>query len=301
LDYKSKYENFLLKIEKALKTYILPTLNCDSKIYEIMNYSLSAGGKRLRPVMAVAVNEIFEGKLEDILPFACGIEMIHTYSLIHDDLPAMDNDDYRRGKPSNHKVFGEGMAVLAGDSLLNTAFEIMLRSCMESFNENNTKKGIAKVKAMEEIAKASGIKGMIKGQIMDLEYEGKMPTEELLKGMHQCKTGALIKASIVSSAIIQEASEKEIEYLEQYGEYLGLAFQIKDDILDVKGTFKNMGKPVGSDSVKEKATYVSLYGIKKSEIMLEDATNKAILSLKYFGNIGKFLNRLAIYMLNREK
>jgi len=250
--------------------------------------------------MAAAVCEMFGGKLEDILPFACGIEMIHTYSLVHDDLPAMDNDDYRRGKLSNHKVFGEGMAILAGDALLNDAFEIMINSCMESFNKHDIKKGIAKVKAMGAIANASGINGMIGGQIIDLEYEGKIPTEEILKKMHACKTGALIKASIVSSAIIQGASDEETEYLELYGEYLGLAFQIKDDILDVEGTFENMGKPVGSDSISGKATYVSIYGVEKSEIMLKEATNKAILSLEYFKNSGEFLSSLATHMLKRD-
>jgi geranylgeranyl diphosphate synthase, type II len=300
LDFKNKYDSYTQKIDEVLENFLYLHKLPSSKIIEAIKYSIKAGGKRLRPVLAVSVCDMLGGNIDDVLPFACAIEMIHTYSLIHDDLPAMDNDDYRRGKPTNHKVFGEGTAVLAGDALLNLAFEIMIKSCMESFNGYDVKKAGEKTRAMGIIAEASGIQGMIGGQALDIEYEGRIPNRELLRIMHACKTGALIKAPILSSAVICGASDEELDQLEVFGKNLGLGFQIKDDILDVEGTFDNLGKSIGSDENKNKATYVSFYGVEKSRLLLKEATDMAIHSLERFKDKSGFLKELTLYMYSRN-
>lgn len=267
----------------------------EKSIYSAMRYSLLAGGKRLRPVLSLAVCDMLGGSIEEVTPFACAIEMIHTYSLIHDDLPAMDNDDFRRGRPTNHKVYGEALAILAGDGLLNMAFELMLNST--SNNCNNIEN---KVKAMAYIAKASGVRGMIGGQVVDIESENTEVTVETLEYMHRCKTGALIKAPVVSAAIICGASLEEQQKLEKYAEGIGLAFQIKDDILDVEGNIEKLGKKVGSDAANKKTTYVSLYGLEKSKQMLKNTTEEAIRNLEGFGTKAAFLKELAEYLVIRE-
>lgn len=268
----------------------------EKKIYKAMRYSIMAGGKRLRPVLALAVTEIFNGETEDVLPFACAVEMIHTYSLIHDDLPSMDNDDFRRGVPANHKVFGEAIAILAGDALLNYAFELMLEACMRESKINLA----SKVKAMEVIARSSGVKGMIGGQVIDLEAENNVVSPYTLKRMHRMKTGALIKAPVISAGILHGATEEELNCLEGFSENLGLAFQIKDDILDVEGSTAALGKNLGSDSANKKSTFISLYGLEESKKMLSDTTYKAIEYLDYFGENGQFLSRLSEYLLKRK-
>jgi len=295
MEFMEKQKSYADMINDFLEGYIKENDLIEKSIYSAMRYSLLAGGKRLRPVLALSVCDMLKGDLNEVLPFACAVEMIHTYSLIHDDLPAMDNDDYRRGKPTNHKIYGESLAILAGDGLLNMAFELMLEST--SNNCNNIEN---KVKAMEYISKSSGVKGMIGGQVIDTESENKQVPIQTLEHMHRCKTGALIKAPVVSAAIICNASCEELRSLELYAEGLGLAFQIKDDILDVEGSTEKLGKQVGSDMSNKKTTYVSIYGLEKSKQMLKRTTEEAIKSIEKFGTKASFLKELAEYLIVRE-
>ena len=228
-DFNNKYKQFVKVIDDALNTLATESNVPQKTVYDAMRYSLLAGGKRLRPVLMLAVCEMLGGKAEDVVPYACAIEMIHTYSLIHDDLPAMDNDDYRRGRLTNHKVYGEAIAILAGDGLLNLAFETML---MHAENYGSDLK--RHVQAMKIIANASGVSGMIGGQVVDIEAEGRDISTELLEYLHRHKTGALIKAPVIAAAVLCGADETSVKCLESYAEKIGLAFQIKDDILDVE-------------------------------------------------------------------
>lgn len=260
--------------ECALQKYMQVEENPQKKIYEAEKYSLMAGGKRLRPVIMMMTAKMCGIEPERVLPFAAAIEMIHTYSLIHDDLPAMDNDDLRRGKPTNHKVFGEAMAILAGDALLTKAFETVAGFQDDSVSNDRV------LKAISTLAIAAGDNGMIGGQVVDIESRNE--DEELLKYLHSLKTGALIKASGVIGAILAGANDEEIAAVESFCGNLGLAFQIQDDILDVVGSEAELGKPIGSDAENEKSTYVTLFGVEKAEKMAEEYTNKAIESLSIF-------------------
>ncbi len=263
-------------------------------IYESMQYSIFAGGKRLRPVLLMATHKLFSKDLSKALPFAAAIEMIHTYSLIHDDLPAMDDDDYRRGKLTNHKVFGEGMAVLAGDGLLNKAYEVMLREVVESSNP------LVAGKAAKTISDAAGVRGMIGGQVADILSENREISAKELDYIHAHKTGALIEAAMVSGAILSGAEQKDIENMGQVGRNLGLAFQIKDDILDIVGDEKQLGKQVGSDVAKEKSTYPKLYGLEACKKMIQELTEESNIILdQYLPNSG-FLKELNNYLMDRE-
>jgi len=295
MEFKEKQKRYQDIVNNFLEECIKENELIEKSIYSAMRYSLLAGGKRLRPVLSLAVTDMLGGSIDEVLPFACAIEMIHTYSLIHDDLPAMDNDDYRRGRLTNHKVYGEALAILAGDGLLNMAFELMLENASRNFSNLENK-----VKAMAYIAKSSGVRGMIGGQVVDIESENTEVSVETLEYMHRCKTGALIKAPVVSAAIICNATKEELQDLEKYAEGIGLAFQIKDDILDVEGSTEKLGKRVGSDEVNKKTTYVSLYGLEKSKSMLKQTTNEAIKSLQRFGTKADFLKELAEYLVIRE-
>ena len=295
MEFKARFSKWTETVNTALENYIVEKDFPESIIYKAMKYSLSAGGKRLRPVLALAVCQLLEGDEKDILPYACAVEMIHTYSLIHDDLPAMDNDDFRRGKPTNHKVFGEALAILAGDALLNQAFELMLQ-----YTLSRNDKLAGRIKAMDIIARSSGTSGMIGGQVVDLESEGREITGDTLEYMHRCKTGALLKAPVLAAAAICGAVHDETERLDKYAGKIGLAFQIKDDIMDVEGSFEAMGKSSGSDAAKEKATFITLYGIDKSKKMLKDNVNYAIEALDAFGTKAFFLRELAYYIQNRN-
>lgn len=308
MEFNEKYNLWLDVINDKLQKYVVEKDVPQQSIYTAMKYSLMAGGKRLRPILSLAVCEMLHGDINTVIPFACAIEMIHTYSLIHDDLPAMDNDDYRRGRLTNHKVFGEAKAILAGDALLNYAFEIMLEACMQdhySSVEEKTNIGVLpvqnKIKAMKIIADASGVSGMIGGQIVDLESENKQISADMLHYMHKYKTGALIKAPILSAAALCGANEEQIKYLEEYAENIGLGFQIKDDILDIEGNFETLGKAVGSDVANQKSTFVTIYGLDESKKMLVDITNKSINVLRKFGDEAQFLVNLSNYLLTREK
>ncbi|MCX7772450.1 MAG: polyprenyl synthetase family protein [Clostridia bacterium] len=267
----------------------------EKRLYEAMQYSLLAGGKRLRPVLSLAVCDMLDGDREKVLPFACAIELIHTYSLIHDDLPCMDNDDFRRGKPTNHKVFGEAMAVLAGDALLNRAFELMLA---ETLQQDGFSEGRAKAALI--IARAAGSSGMIAGQVVDMESENRQIPYELLCYMHARKTGAIIKASILAPAELLKASDNVKASLSQYAEKIGLAFQIKDDILDIEGSASVIGKPVGSDEKNNKSTFVTVLGLKKAKELLKTSIEQAVEALKPLKHTD-FLIKTAAYIAERDK
>lgn len=261
---------------------------------DAMSYSLKAGGKRLRPVICMLSAGMF-GNREQALDVACAIEMIHTYSLIHDDLPSMDNDVIRRGKPTNHVVFGEAFALLAGDGLLNCAFEVLLKLAQ------NKESKLDVVRAMQFISSASGVKGMIAGQAADLEFEGKDVDALVLHYIHERKTAALIKASAMAGAALLYASEDDISALGQYGENLGLVFQIIDDILDEEGDTRKLGKSIGKDKDAEKMTFARVCGINASRCIAKEKTDEAIAALERFGDRAKGLKALAAFMLERDR
>ncbi|TAN45090.1 MAG: polyprenyl synthetase family protein [Nitrospirae bacterium] len=259
-------------------------------------HSLSAGGKRIRPVLCMAAYEACGRKGEDVLPYASAIEFIHTYSLIHDDLPAMDNDDLRRGKPTNHKVFGDGMAILAGDGLLTEAFSLLSD---KSYNKNSISDH-ALVRAIREIAHGAGIHGMVGGQAQDLLSENSEPDENTLSFIHSRKTAALITSSVRIGGIFAECGEDALLHLTRYGTNIGLAFQVVDDILDVEGETEVIGKPKGSDEKKKKMTYPKLYGLEKSKEKAKELINNAIESLTEFGDKAEPLRRIALYLYDRK-
>jgi geranylgeranyl diphosphate synthase, type II len=263
-------------------------------IHKSMLYSILAGGKRLRPVLLIAAAEAVGGNRQDILPFAVAVEYIHTYTLIHDDLPALDNDDLRRGKPTNHKVFGEAIAVLAGDALLTQAFCLMTDS--ESMGAILPEKLL---QASHDVATAIGTSGMIGGQVVDIESEGKPIDAETLEYIHVHKTGRLIKACIRAGAILSQSEAGQLEALSSYGEQIGLAFQIVDDILDITADQRLLGKDVGSDEEKEKATYPALYGLDESKKKAENLVEEGIACLKIFGNNAEPLREIARFFLQR--
>lgn len=289
-DFKCELQIKQDKINSYLSN-IFEANNIDS-IVNAMKYSLMAGGKRIRPVLAVSFCEALGGSDDDIIPMACSIECIHTYSLIHDDLPEMDNDDYRRGKLTNHKVFGQGMAVLAGDGLLNTAYEIMF----EAIRAHNYSKQY--VDAAYTIAKAAGVSGMVGGQAIDITSEGKKIDENTLHEMHKLKTGALIKAPCIVGTIIAGRYDM-LNAVNEYGDNLGIAFQIIDDILDFTGDSKKLGKSVGKDKEENKPTFVTVYGLDKSRKLALEYSSKAIESIKSIDN-NEFLLELTKTLLNRQ-
>jgi len=293
MNIKERLRNRKELIDRELIKYFEREGLFQQTIIDSMKYSINAGGKRLRPILVLESCEMLGGNILDALPFACAIEMIHTYSLIHDDLPAMDNDDYRRGKLTNHKVYGEGVAVLAGDGLLNYAFEIMADRII-ALND------IKYARAMLEISKASGIDGMIGGQVVDLESEGKSISKETLEFIHLKKTSAMIEASVKVGGIIGEASKEQYHALEKYSRCIGLAFQIVDDILDVIGDENKLGKRVGSDANNQKSTYPSLYGIEESKRIAQNLIDDSIKALEIFDGRADFLRELSLYLGVRE-
>lgn len=293
-------KNQLIKYKETIEEYldsILPKEDgLQNIIYEAMRYSVFAGGKRLRPFLTLKVCEIFDGSYEKALPFASAMEIIHTYSLIHDDLPSMDDDDYRRGKPTNHKIYGEGMAILAGDGLLNLAYELMINQAVQNASDSDKY-----LKAMSEISRAAGIYGMIGGQVVDILSENAKVHEDTLNFIHNHKTSALIEASIVAGAIIGGASETEIEALRSYGKAIGLGFQIRDDILDKIGNIEKLGKDIGSDEENNKATYITLYGLDEAKNKSKELCKSAKESLNSVNKPDvEVLEDLADYLVYRE-
>lgn len=293
MEIKQHLNRYIELVNRELERYMSIHPSKNKTLIDAMNYSLMAGGKRLRPILAIASYEIFNNQLEEILPYACAIEMIHTYSLIHDDLPAMDNDDYRRGKPTNHKVFGEGIAVLAGDGLLNYAFEIMLQDAVKRRNMKPY------VEGMQVIANSAGINGMIGGQVVDLESENRIIDGDTLEYIHLNKTAALITAPLKIGAIIGQASEKDVANMEFIGRNLGLAFQIRDDVLDIIGENDKLGKNIGSDENKQKSTYPSIYGLEYSVNKVKELTLSSNEKLMEYDN-STFLYELSNYLINRD-
>ena len=290
---KSQWNARIELVEKALIKELREESALDEQLCSSMKYSLTAGGKRLRPILLMAAADVAGGRGEDFIQVACAIEMIHTYSLIHDDLPAMDNDDYRRGKLTNHKVYGEAMAILAGDALLTQAFEVMLRQ-----------PGVPAdvlLKVVREMAIAAGPDGMVGGQAIDLESEGKHIPMETLKKLHMGKTGALFRAAIRSGAILAGADEKQLADLTAYADAFGLAFQITDDILDVVGNEAIIGKPVGSDERNDKSTYVTLTSLETARELAAQVVADGVKALEGFGDKAVFLRELLESLLARNK
>ncbi|MBN2420452.1 MAG: polyprenyl synthetase family protein [Deltaproteobacteria bacterium] len=283
-------------VDKALGKYLPETDSPRKELYRAMRYSLFAGGKRIRPVLCIAAAEAVGGSYKDVMPVACAFEMIHTYSLIHDDLPAMDNDELRRGKPTNHMVFGEAMAILAGDGLLTEAFRII--ACPGLVKKAGAERFR---KVIEIVASASGADGMVGGQALDIMAEGKKIDTSLMETIHEYKTGALLKASVTAGAILGGGSDRDIEYLEEYGKNIGLAFQISDDILDIEGDSKEMGKQTGVDIERGKNTYPSVYGMERSKILLKEIIDNAIDMLSEFKEKAEPLRQIAVYIIERKK
>ncbi|HBF5724605.1 TPA: polyprenyl synthetase family protein [Clostridioides difficile] len=281
-------------VEKVLKEYMPKEEGYQKTVIEAMNYSLSAGGKRLRPILTLEACKIVGGNEDEAIPFAIAIEMIHTYSLIHDDLPALDNDDLRRGRPTNHKVYGEAMGILAGDALLNYAFEVMLAG---SINKENPEKYL---KAINEIAKGAGIYGMIGGQVVDVESENKQIEKEKLDYIHMNKTAAMMVGCMRAGATIGGANSEQMEEITKYAKNIGLSFQIVDDILDIVGDEAKLGKKVGSDIENHKSTYPSLLGLDKSKEIAHNLIDEAKKSIEKLSDDVDFLKGLAEYIIDRE-
>lgn len=274
-------DEYVALTEDGLRRFLKIEETPQKKVFEAMGYSLFAGGKRLRPTIMMMTAKMLGKDPEIVLPFACAMEMIHTYSLIHDDLPAMDNDDLRRGKPTNHKVFGEATAILAGDALLTKAFCVASKYDEEGVPKENV------LRAISVLADSAGADGMIGGQMIDIESHNE--DLELLRHLHSLKTGAIIRASGVIGAILSGADETQIKAVDEYCYNLGIAFQIQDDILDVLGDEETLGKPIGSDAENDKSTYITLLGLEKSHELSIEHTNKAIEALKCFDNADELI------------
>lgn len=288
MDFKSLFEQKLNTVNTWLDELSPKGEGLHKVIYDASNYSVRAGGKRIRPILAYAACEMLGGSAENIKHYACAVEFIHTYSLIHDDLPCMDNDDLRRGMPTNHKKFGEAIALLAGDSLLTYAFECA------SMSDNEPK---TTVKALNAISRAAGMSGMIGGQVIDIE--GAKNYDEL-KTVHKMKTGALIRLSAYLGAIAAGSTENHINAIDKFADNLGIAFQIKDDILDVESTTEELGKPIGSDDRRDLTTYVTLFGAEGAKEKLAEHTKLAKDALLPFGSKAEFLLDFADMLLSRK-
>ena len=286
------YAEYLSLVEGALSAQLASLGYIPEKLFEAMDYSLSAGGKRLRPVLLLAACDTLGGNVEEAIPFACALEMIHTYSLIHDDLPAMDNDDLRRGRPTNHKVYGEGMAILAGDGLLSAAMELMLRAAVKMGD-------LRGIRAAEAIARRAGVTGMVAGQVMDVTGEGSEPTLEKVEYIHLHKTADLLTAPIEAGFILAGADDATVKAGCEYGTQLGLAFQMVDDLLDVEGDAATLGKTPGKDAAEGKLTWVAVKGIEATRADAKVAVEKAVAALESAGGETNFLKTLAQSTLNR--
>lgn len=294
MDLKKYLDQKRERIDEALNQYLPAETEYPQTIHEAMRYSVFAGGKRLRPILVIAAAEVVGGRAEKVLPTACAIELIHTFSLIHDDLPAIDNDDYRRGKLTCHKVFGEDMAILAGDGLLTHAFQLLAQN-----SEIKTINKEVMPLVIKEVAAAIGTLGLIAGEVVDIQSEGKEIDLPRLEYIHSHKTGALIAISLKVGAMLVDAPQEEIEALFQYGKLIGLAFQIVDDILNVEGDEVQLGKPVGSDLRQKKATYPALFGIEESRQKARRLVEEAKKELEIFGEKGDILRLLADFIVER--
>lgn len=292
MEFKEQMKKYTLEINKYLEGSVVLQDVPERRLLESMRYSLLSGGKRLRPILMIETYKLFKDEYEEVIPFAVAMEMVHNFSLIHDDLPAIDNDDIRHNKPTNHKMFDESTAILAGDGLLNNAYIVISNALIDKSNLDN------KLKAYNEFSNA--VFRMIAGEYVDIDCENKSVPYELLKYMHENKTGALLKASIRIGAILAGAKKNDLEKLSKYAEKIGLAFQIKDDILSEVGDEEVMGKPVHNDSKMKKSTFVTIYGLEKSNEILNTLTKEAIEILDSFSFNCEFLKDLALFIQNRN-
>ena len=295
MEFKQNLKMYQDIVNNELEKYLRKEECPEKTLNNSMEYSLMAGGKRLRPILVISTYKLFKDDIKKCIPYAVAIEMVHNFSLIHDDLPGIDNDDFRHGKPTNHKKFNEATAILAGDGLLNQAYIVISEDLIKSESEELKNK----LKVFNEFSTA--VDRMIAGEYIDTEYEGKQITDEYLEYIHKNKTGALLKLCVRMGAILANANEKDLEKLTKYAEKIGLAFQIKDDILSEEGNEEILGKPVGNDKELEKCTYVSKYGLQGAKKILEEITKEAIEELKEYGDRAEFLRELALYIKDRNK
>ncbi|MBR3811812.1 MAG: polyprenyl synthetase family protein [Agathobacter sp.] len=302
MDIRNELKERALHVEEILKFYLPKEEQLQKTIFEAMNYSLLAGGKRIRPILMEESYKMFSEangiSSKAITPFMAAMEMIHTYSLVHDDLPAMDNDEYRRGKKTTHAVYGETMGILAGDALLNFAFEV----AAEAFNEEEVNPSF--LKAYQILAQKAGSYGMIGGQVVDIETEGmskEQVTIERLEYIYLLKTAALLESSLMIGAILGGATADEVAIMEQIGRKVGIAFQIQDDILDVTSSIEVLGKPIGSDEKNKKVTYVALVGLEKAKKEVERLSKEALDLFNQISVKNEFLKEMILYMIHREK
>ena len=295
MDFKDNLKKYQQKVNNELEKY-LRKQECPEKVLnDSMEYSLMAGGKRLRPILVIATYELFKNDVEKCFPYAVAIEMVHNFSLIHDDLPGIDDDDFRHGKPTNHKQFNEATAILAGDGLLNSAYIVIGEDLKKSKKEDLDKK----LQVFNEFT--TSVDRMIAGEYVDTEYEGKEIQAEYLDYIHRNKTGALLRLCVRMGAILADCSKEDLDRLTIYAEKIGLAFQIKDDILSEEGNEEVLGKPVGNDKEKKKCTYVSKYGLEEAKKKLEVIIQDAIKQIESYGEKAEFLKELATYIQNRNK
>lgn len=293
MEFKAQLKKYQNLVNQELEKYVRKPKCPEEILNNSMEYSLMAGGKRLRPILVISTYEIFKNDIEKCMPYAMAIEMVHNFSLIHDDLPGIDNDDFRHGKPTNHKQFDEATAILAGDGLLNQAYIVI------SEDLKNSQELERKIKVFNEFSLA--VDRMIAGEYVDTEVEGKQIDDELLEYIHKNKTGALLKLCVRMGAILADVNEEDLRRLTSYAEKIGLAFQIKDDILSEEGNEEILGKPVGNDKELEKCTYVSKYGLQGAKDILDKITKEAVFELEEYGSKAEFLVNLAYYIQNRNK
>lgn len=293
MDFTKEMKARTQRINDLLLSYLPEEKGLQKTVIKALNYSMEAGGKRIRPMLMEETWKLFGGEGAQVEPFMAAIEMIHTYSLVHDDLPAMDNDEYRRGRKSTHAAFGEAVGILAGDALLNFAFETMANAIERECSPRSAR-------AMRVIAEKAGIFGMIGGQMADVEAEGKTISLETLDFIQEKKTAALIEASMMAGAVLAGADETNIRRMEQVGSYVGKAFQIQDDILDVTSTTEVLGKPVGSDEKNQKSTYVTLLGMEKARTQVQELTSSAMENLRLAGPENPFLMELILSLMQRK-
>lgn len=294
MSFKEELQKRTAEIEEILKKYLPEETGFQKTVLEAMNYSVTAGGKRLRPMLMQETYRMFGGSGQVIEPFMAAIEMIHTYSLVHDDLPAMDNDEYRRGRKTTHAVYGEALGILAGDALLNYAFETAAGALSQELNERTAR-------AIQVLAEKAGIYGMIGGQVVDVESEGQAVSKEKLDFIYRLKTSALIESSMMIGALLAGASKEEVDKIRRTAQDVGLAFQIQDDILDVTSTLEVLGKPIHSDEKNEKTTYVTLEGLKQAKQDVEEISKRALATLASLGRENPFLEELITMLITREK
>ena len=295
MDINKEIAEHTTQVEAIITKYLPKESGYQKTVMEAMNYSFLAGGKRLRPMLMQETYRLFGGSSDIIEPFMAAIEMIHTYSLIHDDLPAMDNDDYRRGRKTTHVVYGEAMGILAGDALLNFAFETACKGLMQDVGNP------AVARAVQILAQKAGIYGMLGGQVVDVESEGQPLEREKLDFIYDLKTGALIEASMLIGAVLAGASEKEQQVILQVAKDVGLAFQIQDDILDVTSDMGTLGKPIGSDEKNHKTTYVTIRGLAQAQKDVEKISERALEGVASLSEKNVFLNELIRYLIHRKK